>query len=79
MDNMIDFPCAPCWVRHYAERGLTPDYPSDYYEPSRADLLERIEQLEAGLKAKKVTIKYYQPVIAKPETKGTSKYTGFDV
>ena len=29
--DAIDFPIAPCWVQHYAEQGLTPDYPPQFY------------------------------------------------
>jgi len=33
--DAIDFPCSPVWVRHYAARGVTADYPPemDYQAP----------------------------------------------
>ena len=30
-EDSIDFCCSPIFVRHYAEQGLTKDYPSDFY------------------------------------------------
>lgn len=30
--DLIDFPCSPEWVGFYAERGLTRDYPPEFYE-----------------------------------------------
>jgi len=46
-DDAIDFPCAPCWVTHYAKQGLTTDYPPEYYfGESMAVLERRIDALE---------------------------------
>ena len=30
-EDLIDFPCSPTWVRHYANQGLTTDYPPEFY------------------------------------------------
>lgn len=36
--DAIDFPCSPVWVRHYAARGLTADYPAALAcQPARAE------------------------------------------
>ena len=29
-EDMIDFPCAPCWVEHYARQGMTRGYPEGF-------------------------------------------------
>ena len=30
-EDLIDFPCSPDFVRHFAYQGLTKDYPSEFY------------------------------------------------
>ena len=30
-EDLIDFPCSPLFVRHFAYQGLTRDYPSSFY------------------------------------------------
>ena len=30
-EDLIDFPCAPIWAKHYADRGMTQDYPPEFY------------------------------------------------
>ena len=30
-EDLIDFPCSPLFVRHFAYQGLTKDYPSSFY------------------------------------------------
>ena len=46
-EDLIDFPCAPCWVQHYADQGMTRAYPEGFnpdsvYHPWRY----RTEQTE---------------------------------
>jgi hypothetical protein len=49
MDDLIDFPCSPLWVSHYASKGMTRDYPREYYEDH--ELRERINGLEEEVKS----------------------------
>jgi len=30
-EDLIDFACAPIWAEHYADRGMTQDYPPEFY------------------------------------------------
>ena len=30
-EDLIDFPCSPNWVSHFANQGLTRDYPRSFY------------------------------------------------
>jgi hypothetical protein len=48
-EDAIDFPCSPVWVAHYAEQGLTQDYPPEYYTRSTRELREKIAGLEDEL------------------------------
>lgn len=48
--DLIDFPCSPTWVRHYAELGITRDYPPEFYQrpqPSFSD--EDIAEMKADI------------------------------
>jgi hypothetical protein len=45
-EDLIDFPCSPDWVRHYASRGMTRDYPPEYYRIPDTMTVERIRELE---------------------------------
>ena len=29
-EDLIDFPCAPCWAQHYADQGMTRAYPEGF-------------------------------------------------
>ena len=52
-EDAIDFPCSPAWVTHYAKRGLTPDYPDDYYRSSISDdTKELIDEAVTGIRAR---------------------------
>lgn len=43
--DLIDFPCSPLWVGHYASLGLTKDFPPEFYqEPQPVDRFD-IEQI----------------------------------
>ena len=63
--DLIDFPCSPDWISHYARLGLTPDYPPEYYATDTSRLRQRIEELEeevrnlrAELEGRKVIHRY---------------------
>ena len=49
-EDLIDFCCSPDFVRHYASRGMTPDYPPEFYRMPAALPLEQIKELDAQLK-----------------------------
>lgn len=56
--DLIDFPCSPTWVAHYAELGITRDYPPEFYQhpqPTEPDediakMQSDINRLKAGSK-----------------------------
>lgn len=48
MDDLIDFPCSPMWASYYASKGMTRDYPREYYDGQEA--YERIAALEQEVK-----------------------------
>jgi hypothetical protein len=76
-EELIDFPCSPDWVRHYAGLGMTRDYPAEYYQKPDTMTVERIRELEARIAELegKVVIKYVMPVIVKPTPKQATKNT----
>ncbi len=37
--DLIDFPCSPAFVRHFANLGLTKDFPPEYY---RTNLIKNV-------------------------------------
>ena len=76
-EDLIDFCCSPDWAHWYAGRGMTPDYPPEYYQKPDTVAVEKIQELErriAELEGKAV-IKYIMPIIpekqaAKPIFRG---------
>jgi hypothetical protein len=50
MKDLIDFPCSPDWVTHYAREGITADYPREYYEKTMTLPVEQIRELDEQLK-----------------------------
>lgn len=30
-EDLIDFPCSSLWAGHYADQGMTPGFPQEYY------------------------------------------------
>ena len=48
--DLVDFPCSPDWYSHYARRGMTPDYPPDFYRQPASLPLEQIRQLDEQIK-----------------------------
>ena len=64
MDDLIDFPCSPLWVSHYASRGMTQDYPPEYYEDE--ETYRRIARLEQE-------VERLQTLAAMPLVKATEK------
>ena len=83
-ENLIDFPCSPIWVKHYAERGLIPDYPPDfYYEPpprvetiSNEDTAKRLqEQIDMAMGQ----LAYFQHQLAAKKAKQNTKLKGIEI
>ena len=59
----IDYPCSVTWASYYAWRGMTPDFPPEYYSPGISALENRVRELEEKLPGLKVIFrdKTYQP------------------
>ena len=80
----IDFPCAPCWVSYYAMKGMTHDYPPEFYwgenitrlQQEIDELKKKIEQIELP----KTSEKPHFPVgpQAKPKPK-LKKFRGVEL
>lgn len=49
-EDLVDFPCAPSWIEHYAEQGMTPGYPPEFYQkPSTQIIVDVSEELEKDI------------------------------
>ncbi|MQY55712.1 MAG: hypothetical protein GH152_00565 [Dehalococcoidia bacterium] len=72
-EDGVDFPCSPPFVRHYADLGLTQNYPPEFYWPNISALEEKIQELENEideLKGRRILYKYIQPIKPTPKWKG---------
>lgn len=47
--DLIDYPCAPDWVHHYARLGMTRDYPPEFYHVNCQQELSEIKEALAKL------------------------------
>jgi len=79
--EMIDFPCAPCWVSYYATKGMTRDYPSEFYWGELITRLQQqIDELKKQIELPKTSEKPHFPVgpQAKPKPK-LKKFRGVEL
>lgn len=76
-EDIVDFPCAPCWIARYAHRGMTSDYPSQFYDHSGErieELKERVQRLEQELQLLKTQEVRHSPPKQQVEPKPRDPY-----
>ena len=73
--DAIDFPCSPAFVKHYADQGLTTDYPPEYYRGRELrQLREEIDRLREEVASKKRIIEHRMIIPVTPKDTKTSKF-----